>query len=181
MMDTHAIIQTRYDVHKNMKMDSVDNDVLNELSTPFCQLLWLSVGLNPESSQYGDMLGGFLYKPDGRIFTFRYHIHEPNQKYANLSNKMTTISEIVEQTYHLSNKSITMNEEIPTAFGHRAFWVNTPMSALESDDEKHLRHLMTCITKYSREQDFCRRLRKTDKKRIAYVTAYEERMKIHVK
>ena len=42
-MNTHAIIQTRYDVHKNMKMDSVDNDVLNELSTPFCQLLWLSV------------------------------------------------------------------------------------------------------------------------------------------
>lgn len=42
------------------------------------------------------------------------------------------------------------------------------------DDEKHLRHLMTCITKYSREQDFCRRLKKTDKKRIAYVTSYEE-------
>lgn len=168
MMDIHAIIQTRYDVHKNMKMDSVDNDVLNELSTPFCQLLWLSIGLNPESMQYGDMLGGFLYKPESRIFTFWYHIHEPNQKYANLSNKMTSISEIVEKTYQLSNKSITTNVEIPTTFGYRAFRLNTPMSALENDDEKHLRHLMTCITKYSREQDFCRRLRKTDKKHLTY-------------
>ena len=181
MMDTHAIIQTRYNAHKSMKMDLLDNEVLNNISTPFCQLLWLSVGLNPESSQYGNMLGGFLYKPEGRIFTFRYHIHEPNQKYASLSNKMTSISEIVEKTYHLGDKSITTDGEIPTTFGHRAFWINTPMSALKSDDEKHLRHLMTCITKYSREQDFCRRLRKTDKKHINYVAAQEERIESYVK
>lgn len=90
---------------------------------------------------------------------------------------MTDLAEIVKKTYNFYGKDITLQKEIPTTFGQRAFWLHTPMSALESDDEKHLRHLMTCITKYSREQDFCRRLRKTDKKRIAYVTAYVERMK----
>lgn len=168
MMDIHAIIQTYYNAHKSMKMDLLDNTVLDSISTPFCQLLWLSIGLNPESMQYGDMLGGFLYKPEGRIFTFRYHIHKPKQKYANLSNRMTSISEIVEKTYQLSNKSITTNVEIPTTFGYRAFQLNTPMSALENDDEKHLRQIMTSITQYSREQEFCRRLRKTDKKHLTY-------------
>lgn len=181
MMDIHTIIQTRYNTHKNMRMDSIGDNVLNELSTPFCQLLWLFVGLNPESLQYGDMLGGFLYKPEGRIFTFRYHIHRPKQKYATLSNKMTDLTEIVEKTYNIEGKSVTMHEETPTEFGQRAFWLNTPMSALEGDDEKHLRHFMTCITKYSREQDFCHRLRKTDKKHIAYMDAYEERIRNYVR
>ena len=169
MMDIHAIIQTRYESHRHMMMDSVDSDVLNELSTPFCQLLWLSIGLNPESMQYGDMLGGFLYKPEGRIFTFRYHIHKPKQKYANLSNRMTDLAEIVKKTYNFYGKDITLQEEMPTTFGQRAFWLHTPMSALESDDEKHLRQIMTNITQYSREQEFCRRLQKTDKKHLTYL------------
>lgn len=169
MMDIHAIIQTRYESHRHMMMDSVDSDVLSELSTPFCQLLWLSIGLNPESMQYGDMLGGFLYKPEGRIFTFRYHIHKPKQKYANLSNRMTDLAEIVKKTYNFHGKDITLQEEMPTTFGQRAFWLHTPMSALESDDEKHLRQIMTSITQYSREQEFCRRLQKTDKKHLIYL------------
>lgn len=169
MMDIHAIIQTRYESHRHMMMDSVDSDVLSELSTPFCQLLWLSIGLNPESMQYGDMLGGFLYKPEGRIFTFRYHIHKPKQKYANLSNRMTDLAEIVKKTYNVYGKDITLQEEMPTTFGQRAFWLHTPMSALESDDEKHLRQIMTNITQYSREQEFCRRLQKTDKKHLIYL------------
>lgn len=39
---------------------------------------------------------------------------------------------------------------------------------IEYDDEKHLRQIMTSITQYSREQEFCRRLRKTDKKHLTY-------------
>lgn len=143
-MDINAIIQRNYESCKDMKMDPVDNTELVRMSTPFCQLLWLSIGLNPESVQYGDMLGGFLYKPDNRIFAFRYHIHRPNQGSSNLSNKMTDLSEIVEKTYKISG------------------------------EEKQLRHLMNYITRYSREQDFCRRLRKTDKKHVAYMSQFHD-------
>lgn len=173
-MDINTIIQRNYESCKDMKMDPVDNTELVRMSTPFCQLLWLSIGLNPESVQYGDMLGGFLYKPNNRIFAFRYHIHRPNQGSSNLSNKMTDLSEIVEKTYKISGEEITITEHVTTGFGHRAFWLHTPMSALESDDEKQLRHLMNYITRYSREQDFCRRLRKTDKKHVAYMSQFHD-------
>lgn len=113
-------------------------------------------------------------KPDNRIFAFRYHIHRPNQGSSNLSNKMTDLSEIVEKTYKISGEEITITEHVTTGFGHRAFWLHTPMSALESDDEKQLRHLMNYITRYSREQDFCRRLRKTDKKHVAYMSQFHD-------
>lgn len=41
-MDINTIIQRNYESCKDMKMDPVDNTELVRMSTPFCQLLWLS-------------------------------------------------------------------------------------------------------------------------------------------
>lgn len=158
MLDISEITLLHCSGNAKLHMEQVDESTLNRISTPFCQLLWLHIGINPNSLQYGDMLGGFLYKPENRIFSFRFHIHRPNQKYASLSNKMTVLEEIVERIYHIDDKDISWWISIPTSFGHRAFWLYTPMSKLENNDDKHLRHLMTNITKYSREMDLCKKL-----------------------
>lgn len=63
----------------------------SEISTDNCRMLWLNAGFKPKCSQYGNMLGGFLYVPTGKIYNFRFHIHEPGQKIASLSNRMTSI------------------------------------------------------------------------------------------
>ena len=148
-----------------MKMDNIHCDEISDkISSDHCKIICLFLGRNPKSNQYGDMIGFFEYI-DGRIFRFRFHVHKPNQKYAQLSNKMTNIEMIVEHNYpELNDIHYTVKD---TDFGVKAFWNNTPTSSLENED-LDLRQLMQNLTKYSRKHNLCNKLRKTDKEHIAY-------------
>lgn len=136
----------------------------SEISTNNCRMLWLNAGFKPKCSQYGDMLGRFLYIPTGKIYSFRFHIHEPGQKIASLSNRMTSIEEICEEIIDLPSGPFVDIKRRPTTFGHKAFWLYTPIDTLENQEDRDLRQLMQSITAYSRKMQFCQKLRKTDKK-----------------
>lgn len=181
MLNVSEITHLYSNGNTKLNMQQVDESTLNKISTPFCQLLWLHLGMNPNSLQYGDMLGGFLYKPENRIFSFRFHIHRPNQKDASLSNRMTVLDEFIEKIYHIGDKDIPWWISGPTSFGCQAFLLYTPMSKLENDDDKHLRHLMMNITKYSRKMDLCKKLRKTDRAHLEYLKEEDEQRRKYLK
>ena len=140
----------------------------SEISTDNCRMLWLNAGFKPKCSQYGNMLGGFLYVPTGKIYNFRFHIHEPGQKIASLSNRMTSIEEICEEIIDLPSGPFADIKCRPTTFGHKAFWLYTPIDTLGNQEDRDLRQLMQSITAYSRKMQFCQKLRKTDKKYLKY-------------
>jgi hypothetical protein len=89
------IIEHVRDVYTG-KMLNMSEIPCSHLSTDDCKMLCLFVGDNPQSTWYGKMKGIFTYK-DGRVFGFAWHIHEPNQKYAHLSNEMREIEELVKK------------------------------------------------------------------------------------
>lgn len=160
------IIKHYNDSNTKMKMDSVTQNDLSIISTSNCKLLWLHIGINIYSSQYGQILGGFLYIPTNSIYKFRYNVHKPNQKYSCLSNKMISISQITEKTYYANNANITLLEEQDTNFAKQAFWLHTPYNTLNKE-EKDLKDLMINITTYSRSKNLCALFRKLDKKYLS--------------
>lgn len=160
--DIENFVKERKLIYQNLKMTEIDEN--NEISTDKCKVLCCAIGLNYISSQYGDMLGAFKYI-DGRIFTFRFHVHEPYQRLASLSNKMTKLEKIVKNYY----KDFCFYEEALIAnFGYEAFQTYLPYESLD-DENKALRDLMKSLTKYSRSKNYCKELRKSDKKRIKYL------------
>lgn len=162
-------IKTAIKIHneaaERLHMTLID---FTEISTEYCKLLWLNAGFDPKCSQYGSMLGGFLYVPTNKIYSFRFHIHEPNQKIASLSNRMTSIEEIKENIIDLPDGPFIDIKCRPTTFGHKAFWLHTPIDTLENQEDRDLRQLMQSITAYSRKWQFCQKLRKTDKQRLKF-------------
>ena len=73
--------------YKSLKLTEIKD--LNRLSTNNITVICAGIGLNIESPQYGDILGSFIYEDE--IYEFRFHVHKPYQKYAQLSNKMTNV------------------------------------------------------------------------------------------
>lgn len=65
----------------------------SELSTDDCKMLRLYIVNNPESYMFGAMYGIFEY--EGDIYQFTWHIHEPKQRLASLSNRMTNIKQLI--------------------------------------------------------------------------------------
>lgn len=162
-------IETAIKIH-NKTAESLHMTPINftEISTKQCKMLWLNAGFEPKCSQYGSMIGGFLYVPTDKIYSFRFHIHKPNQKFASLSNRMISIEEICEEIIELSDGPFIDIKCKPTIFGYKAFWLHTPTDTLENQEDRDLRQLMQSITVYSRKMQFCQKLRKTDKKRLKY-------------
>lgn len=138
------------------------------LSTESCKMLRLYIGRNPEKTHYGKMKGVFAYK-DGRIFEFTWHIHEPKQKFAHLSNQMTEIQEIIK--VHNEKYDYDYIDHRHVNFGTKAFWLYTSTNTL-SDDDYDLRILMQTIKKWAVKEQLCKSFYKTDKQRIAYINKH---------
>lgn len=160
-------IQFKHMAYKSLKLTEIKD--LKQLSTNNMKVICAGIGLNIESSQYGDILGSFIYEDE--IYEFRFHVHKPYQKYAQLSNKMTNVEHILIRYMRTPD----MNEEImytctdneSTPFS-MAFWQGTPLSSL-SGPNYDMRILMDKIIAYSRAENYCNMLRKTDRKRIKYM------------
>lgn len=134
----------------------------SNLSTDDCEMLRLYIAENPKSYMFGKMYG--VFEHDGILYKFLWHIHEPNQKFASLSNRMTEFQMLVIQTSHSGFKFITTR---PAENGHRAFWLNTPNSYLDGFDLS-LRKLMHSIKTYAVSEQLCKRIRKYDKHHLAW-------------
>lgn len=117
---------------------------------------------NPESYMFGKMYGIFEY--EGNIYKFTWHIHEPKQKFASLSNRMTNIEQfIVKRKDDFEFVSTTM-----TKTGHRAFWINTPDNYLDGFDLS-LRKLMKSIKAYAVSEQLCKQIKKFDNKHLKWI------------
>lgn len=167
MIDKKALIHKQSLIYGNfLKMNLLSESDCTDISTDNCQVLIAAVGLNPTSNQYGELLGIFQYKK-ANIYQFWYHIHRPNQKTSKLSNKMTNLDELKEMIYQIDGKNMTFVEPKPTTFGQKAFLEYIQPKDLSGEDfDLHM--LMKNITAYSRLQDYCKQLRKTDKQYLEY-------------
>lgn len=154
---------------KMLKMSEVP---CSHLSTDNCKMLCLFIGDNPESTTYGKMKGIFEYQ-DGRIFLFSWHIHEPNQKYASLSNHMTNIEQLVVK-YDEKHDFTFVDHEDLTLFGNEAFMLYTPTHTLSGEDYG-LRMLMKSIKAWAVKEQLCKKLRSTDKAHIKWSDSYYKR------
>lgn len=143
----------------------------SQLSTDDCKMLRLYIAENPESSMFGQMYGIFEYQNE--IYEFQWHIHEPNQKVAFLSNRMTNFDKMLVTYDKKHNFRYVVNH--PSETGHRAFWMNTPDDTLDGFD-LHLRKLMHSIKAYAVSEQLCKRIRKYDRKHLKWL---KEISKIH--
>lgn len=156
-MTKEHMIEEWNDSYKTvLKMDILPID---ELHTNTINMIHAFIGINPSSPMYGHITGFFEY--NNKIYRFKFHIHTPKQKYPWLSNQMTNIDEVCVVQKH-GEEFIQYNE---TEFGRMASWVYTSLNYLkEKDTESYeLRKLINNIVAYSRKNDFCKQLRKTDK------------------
>lgn len=171
--DIKEFIKEKNKCYEELKMTLI-NDI-NELSTDKCEVLCCAIGLNYISSQYGDILGAFKYI-DGRIFEFRFHVHRLHQKYADLSNKMVNLEKVVKVIRVIKVAEKEYNDcyfdkkTLSNVFGgYKAY--DSYYSLDELDDEsKSLRILMKSLINYSRKNNYCGILRKSDKNRIKYLS-----------
>ena len=161
----------RKNAGKNLKLTEITD--IDKLSTDKCQVIYMAIGLNIQSTQYGEILGSFIYKPTNEVYQFRFHVHRPKQQHASLSNQMTNIEQVIFKEIPIPD---TKNPEKTfldfkiayTDFGKMAFWKATPTSTL-TGTHYDLRTLMTNIQAYSQKKKYCYVLRKTDAKRLAYL------------
>lgn len=160
-LDRIAEFDTVY-TGSQLKMTSIE--YVRMFSTNDIKVHRMYIGLNPESSQYGDMIGIIEYQ--NRFYRFRFHIHRPNQGSPHLSNKMTCLDSIHVQKIH----DIDFVYYSKEAFGEAAFWTYMPLETLKqiNDGSYELRLFMQKLIEYSRREKLCQRLRKTDKQHIAY-------------
>ena len=96
------------------------------------------------------------------LYSFSWHIHEPNQKLASLSNRMTNFSKLVVKT-----RSFDYVAEEMADSGHKAFWLYTPDSYLNGFDLS-LRLFMKKIKEYAVSEQLCKKIRKLDQKHLAW-------------
>lgn len=153
---TDIQINTFVNMKKNDLKHLLMEEIPDDLSTNECQVLYTFIGLNPKSTQYGDIIGAFQYKGD--VYTFRFHVHSPKQGSASLSNRMTNYAKVGIRTFRDME---FLEEKREDSRFSQAFWVNTPDKYLDADNLA-MRLLMKNICDYSRSKDFCKQLRKTD-------------------
>lgn len=135
----------------------------SQLSTDDCEMLRLYIAENPESYMFGQMYGVFKYQNE--IYKFEWHIHEPNQKVAFLSNRMTNFDKMLVKYDKQHNFRYVVHH--PSETGHRAFWINTPDDTLDGFD-LHLRQLMHSIKAYAVSEQLCKHIRKYDRKHLKW-------------
>ena len=146
---------------------------IDKLSTNKCQVIYMAIGLDIQSTQYGEILGSFIYKPTNEVYQFRFHVHRPKQQHASLSNQMTNIEQVIFEEISIpgpknSEKTFLDFKIAYTDFGKMAFWKATPTSTL-TGTHYDLRILIRNIQVYSQKKKYCYMLRKTDTKRLAYL------------
>ena len=160
------ILETYKSDHDLLGLSAVD---CGSILTDDCKMLQLYIGDNPESYSFGEMYGCFEYNND--LYSFSWHIHEPNQKLASLSNRMTNFSKLVVKTksfdYVAKTKSFDYVAEEMADSGHKAFWLYTPDSHLDGFDLS-LRLFMKKIKEYAVSEQLCKKIRRLDHKYLAW-------------
>lgn len=151
------ILETYKSDHDLLELSAVD---CGSILTDDCKMLQLYIGDNPKSYCFGKMYGCFEYNND--LYSFSWHIHEPNQKLASLSNRMTNFSKLVVKT-----RSFNYVAEEMADSGHKAFWLYTPDSYLNGFDLS-LRLFMKKIKEYAASEQLCKKIRKLDQKHLAW-------------
>ena len=136
----------------------------SQLSTNDCEMLRLYIAEKPESYMFGKMYGVFKYKNE--LYKFLWHIHEPNQKMASLSNRMTNFDKMIVQYDEKHDFRYVVCR--PSDTGHKAFWLYTPDDMLDGFD-LHLRQLMHNLKTYAVSEQLCKRIRKFDKKHLDWL------------
>ena len=134
----------------------------NKLSTGDCKMLRLYIADNPENYAFGNMYGIFEYEDD--LYKFTWHIHEPKQKFASLSNRMTNIERLIVR--HKAGYEFVSETIIDS--GHKAFWINTPDDYLDGFDLS-LRKLMKNIKAYAVANQFCKHIKTFDSKHLEWL------------
>lgn len=142
--------------------DELNMDVIEDfhsMHTDTMKIIQIFIGKNPKSTMYGKIIGIFLYK--NNMYKFEFHVHEPNQKYPWLSNKMTNIYEMQTESF----AGIEFPTYKGTTFGNMAFWDHTSLEYLKEKDRDsyELRKLMNNVIAYSRAKDLCKYFRKMDR------------------
>lgn len=113
--------------------------------------------MDPMSPLYGKLIGYFT-APGGACYKFWFRIHEPGGA---RENEMMCLWEAKETTF----EGCPDLEEEDTGFGRIAFWDDTSMDYLKKQhDRSHwmLRGLMENLERYSRKNNLCSRLRRSD-------------------
>lgn len=120
------------------------------------RLLYFRACLDPECYAYGTATGTFVYGDE--IYRFSYNVHTPVSKGPGRSNQMNSLELVRLKEDDMVGSYITAEE---TDFGQKAFWLHTPISAL-NEEEKAIRMLMKALQVYVREQGWMKRLRRLD-------------------
>lgn len=163
MLNTISITEWATRSACGLKMNVLPSEAI---STDNITVFAAFIGVCTLSPWYGKIIGYFSY--DDKYYKFEYNVHRPKQGSPHLSNKMTGISEIVEDNGWFFNKA--------TSFGMQAFWSDRSMSELKKKDTDSyvLRELIQKITQYSREQNLCAKFRKTDKQALRESPMYRQ-------
>lgn len=141
----------------------------DSLSTNKCQILYAHIGLDIRSPYYGKIVGAFMYKDwfehePNAIIEFVFHIHEPNQGRASLSNQMQSVDKISMLYMPDGEERFFANNQ---QFGKLAY-KHIPEKYL-TDDDLALYQFTKNLRAYSRKHNCCSIFRKSDKQHLQYV------------
>lgn len=119
----------------------------------------VALGKDVKSTQYGKLKCLFVYNK--RTYVLHYNVHVPRQGSSRLSNSPEWVDEIIQTEEIIQGEKFTDEKRVESSFGHKAFWLHTPLNTLEGEDYL-LRALIVKITEYSRREQLCKQFRKLD-------------------
>ena len=94
-----------------------------------------------------------------RVFKIRFHVWRAHQSPSE-ANRLTEIEELVTRTETIAGEPFEYLDAVPTDFGHKAFWLRTPVSDLDADAVA-LRAVAARLKSYSVTHQWCRKFRTT--------------------
>lgn len=120
------------------------------------EILKAYLGWEPRKLYFGQIIALLKYK--NRLFKVRFHVWKESQP-VTLANHMAEIDELVPKT----RMDQLYLEAIPTDFGHKALWLNTPDSQLD-EESLALRSVSKVLKAYSVSKQLCKKLREKQRK-----------------
>lgn len=120
------------------------------------EILKAYLGWEPRKLYFGQIIAILKYK--NRLFKVRFHVWKESQPAA-FANHMTEIEELVSKTC----MDQLYLEAIPTDFGRKACWLNTPDSQLD-EESLALRSVSKALKAYSVSKQLCKKLREKQRK-----------------
>lgn len=157
LINGHEKIRTCMIAHDNFQ--SIEP---SQFTAPGIHMVDFLVCLEPKSQFYGIAYGTFIHE-SGKVLRVMYNIHTPHSKGPHRSNTIKSIEQVVWRCIY----GHVMVEYRETDFGKKAFWFHTPMDCLD-EEARSLRILEMSLQAYCREEDLCKRLRKTDKAHLEW-------------